>query len=62
MKVHWTKNAIDHLAGIFEYIEINSPTYARRWLTESPDAQSRLRSSHCLGEKCLNMQQKTSGK
>lgn len=30
MRVHWTKNAIDHLAGIFEYIEINSPTYARR--------------------------------
>jgi len=30
MRVHWTKNAIEHLAGIFEYIEINSPTYARR--------------------------------
>ena len=30
MRVHWTKNAIGHLAGIFEYIEINSATYARR--------------------------------
>jgi len=30
MRVHWTENAIDHLVNIFEYIEINSPTYARR--------------------------------
>ncbi len=30
MKVHWTKNAIGHLANISEYIGLNSPTYAKR--------------------------------
>ena len=30
MKVHWTKNAINHLANIYEYIGLNSPTYAKR--------------------------------
>ncbi len=30
MKVHWTKNAIGHLANIYEYIGLNSPTYAKR--------------------------------
>ncbi len=29
MKVHWTKNAIEHLVNIFEYIALNSPVYAR---------------------------------
>lgn len=28
MKVHWTRNAINHLVGIFEYIATNSPAYA----------------------------------
>ena len=30
MKVHWTRNAISHLANIYEYISLNSPTYANR--------------------------------
>ena len=30
MKVHWTLNAIRHLTNIYEYIALNSPTYARR--------------------------------
>lgn len=30
MRVYWTENAIAHLTNIFKYIEINSPTYARR--------------------------------
>jgi toxin ParE1/3/4 len=29
MKVHWTRNAIEHLVTIFEYIALNSPAYAR---------------------------------
>ena len=29
MKVHWTKNALEHLVNIFEYIAINSPAYAK---------------------------------
>ncbi|MFZ2633126.1 MAG: type II toxin-antitoxin system RelE/ParE family toxin [Desulfosalsimonadaceae bacterium] len=30
MKVLWTKNAIKHLASIYEYIAANSPAYAKR--------------------------------
>jgi toxin ParE1/3/4 len=30
MKVLWTKNAIKHLANIYEYIAANSPAYAKR--------------------------------
>jgi len=30
MKVHWTENAIGHLTNIYEYIGLNSQTYAWR--------------------------------
>lgn len=30
MRVHWTENAIGHLANIYEYIGLNSTTYAKR--------------------------------
>ena len=30
MKIYWTLNAIQHLTNIYEYISLNSPTYARR--------------------------------
>lgn len=30
MNVHWTNNAIEHLANIYEYIALNSPTYAKQ--------------------------------
>ena len=30
MRVHWTENAIGHLVNIYEYISLNSPTYAKR--------------------------------
>ncbi len=30
MKVHWTQNALHHLVNIYEYISLNSPTYAVR--------------------------------
>ncbi len=29
MRVHWTQNAIGHLANIYEHIALNSPTYAK---------------------------------
>lgn len=32
MRVHWTENAIDHLANIYEFIAFNSPTYARHMI------------------------------
>ncbi|NVL90915.1 MAG: type II toxin-antitoxin system RelE/ParE family toxin [Desulfobacterales bacterium] len=30
MRVHWTENSIEHLVKIYEYIALNSPTYAKR--------------------------------
>jgi len=30
MRVRWTHNAIEHLANIYEYIALNSPTYAKQ--------------------------------
>ena len=30
MRVHWTNNAIEHLTNIYEYIGLNSPTYAKK--------------------------------
>ena len=30
MKVQWTINAIGHLTNLYEYIGLNSPTYAKR--------------------------------
>ena len=30
MRVHWTRNAVNHLANIYEYIALNSPTYAKK--------------------------------
>jgi len=30
VRVHWTDNTVDHLVNIFEYISLNSPTYAKR--------------------------------
>jgi len=29
MKIHWTQNAVEHLVNIYEYIALNSPTYAK---------------------------------
>ncbi len=30
MKVRWTRNATEHLINIYEYIGVNSTTYAKR--------------------------------
>lgn len=30
MKIHWTDSAIEHLVNIYEYIALNSPTYAKQ--------------------------------
>ena len=30
MKVQWTENAVAHLVNIYEYIALNSPTYAKQ--------------------------------
>jgi toxin ParE1/3/4 len=30
VKIHWTDNAVKHLVNIYEYIALNSPTYAKQ--------------------------------
>jgi toxin ParE1/3/4 len=30
VKIHWTDNAVEHLVNIYEYIALNSPTYAKQ--------------------------------
>jgi toxin ParE1/3/4 len=35
MKVLWTKNAIEHLASIYEYIAANSPAYAKHMVDKN---------------------------
>lgn len=30
MRIHWTDNAVNHLVGIYEFICLNSPTYAKQ--------------------------------
>jgi toxin ParE1/3/4 len=30
VRVHWTCNAVNHLANIYEYIALNPPTYAKK--------------------------------
>jgi plasmid stabilization system protein ParE len=44
MKVHWTNHAVDHLVNIYEYISLNSPTYAK-----GPVDRSTRRSSQIFG-------------
>ena len=34
MKVHWTRNKVDHLVNICEYISLNSPTYIKRMVVK----------------------------
>ncbi len=29
MNVHWTQNAVEHLANVYEYIALNSAIYAK---------------------------------
>ena len=47
MRVHWTENAIDHLANIYEYIAFNSPTYARRIIDRITRRTEQI-AEHCL--------------
>ena len=35
MKVYWTQNAAEHLVNIYEYIALDSPTYAKRKVDKS---------------------------
>ena len=51
MRVHWTKNAIDHLVHIHDYIAFNSPTYARRMIDRITRRSEQIAEHACSGRK-----------
>ena len=61
MKVKWTDNAVAHLVNIYEYISLNSPTYAKQMVNKIPADQCKLLQIHYLAEKYPNMTVKLSG-
>ena len=61
MKVQWTTNAINHLANIYEYIGLNSPTYAKRAVDKITPVPNKLPISPIQDIKCRNMMLTISG-
>ena len=49
MNVHWTDNAIEHLTSIYEYIAINSPTYAKGMVDRITRRSSQIADSPLSG-------------
>ena len=53
MKVLWTKNAINHLTEIYEYIGISSLTYARRMIDRITRRSEQIADHPFSGRKVL---------
>ncbi len=51
MRVHWTQNAIEHLVNIYEYIALNSPTYAKRMVDRITRRSERIADLPLSGRK-----------
>lgn len=51
MKVYWTLNAIRHLASIYEYISVNSPTYAKRTVDKITQRSEQISDQPLSGRK-----------
>ena len=51
MKVYWTLNAITHLTNIYEFISLNSPTYARRMVDRITRRSEQITSHPLSGRK-----------
>ena len=49
MKVYWTHNAVDHLVNIYEYIALNSPTYAKGMVDRITRRSSQIADSPLSG-------------
>ena len=58
MKVHWTNNAVDHLVNIYEYISLNSPTYAKRMVDSITRRSSQIADNPLSGRMVLEYQAK----
>jgi len=51
MKVYWTLNAIRHLTNIYEYIAVNSPTYAKQTVDRITRRSEQISSQPLSGRK-----------
>jgi toxin ParE1/3/4 len=51
MKVYWTQNAIRHLTNIYEYIALNSPTYALRMVDRITQRSEQISTQPFSGRK-----------
>jgi toxin ParE1/3/4 len=51
MKVYWTQNAIKHLTNIYEYIALNSPTYALRMVDRITQRSEQISTQPFSGRK-----------
>ncbi|MBT8365006.1 MAG: type II toxin-antitoxin system RelE/ParE family toxin [Deltaproteobacteria bacterium] len=51
MKVYWTQNAIRHLTNIYEYIALNSPTYAIRMVDRITQRSEQISTQPFSGRK-----------
>ena len=51
MKVYWTLNAIKHLTNIYDYIALNSPTYARRMVDRITQRSEQISTQPFSGRK-----------
>ena len=51
MRVHWTENAIEHLVNIYEYISLNSPTYAKRMVDKITNRSKQIADHPFSGRK-----------
>jgi addiction module RelE/StbE family toxin len=51
MKVKWTDNAVAHLVNIYEYISLNSPTYAKQMVDKITRRSVQIASHPLSGRK-----------
>lgn len=51
MKIHWTDNAIEHLVNIYEYIAMNSPTYAKQTVDKITQRSGQIAAHPLSGRK-----------
>jgi len=58
MRVHWTNNAVDHLVNIYEYISLNSPTYAKRMVDRITRRSSQIAGNPLSGRMVSEYQTK----
>lgn len=51
MKIHWTDNAVEHLVNIYEYIALNSPTYAKQMVDKITRRSAQITAQPLSGRK-----------